>query len=134
VQVTDENKHEYVQLLARHKMTESIKPYINAFCDGLWSCIPLPSLKIFSPEQLGLLIAGRQHISAKEMMACTKYEGFSGGEECIKWFWDIVKEMDQKSIAKLLAFITGTSLFRDRFTTPREDFCFNFFFTLRVIM
>lgn len=107
MQVTDENKHEYVQLLARHKMTESIKPYINAFCNGLWACIPLHSLRIFSPEQLGLLIAGRQHISAKEMMSCTKYEGFSGEEECIKWFWDIVKEMDQKSIAKLLAFITG---------------------------
>ena len=107
VQVTDENKHEYVQLLARHKMTESIKPYITAFCDGLWACIPLHSLKIFSPEQLGLLIAGRQYISAKEMMSCTKYEGFSGEEECIKWFWEIVKEMGQKSIAKLLAFITG---------------------------
>jgi E3 ubiquitin-protein ligase HUWE1 len=107
IQVTDENKHEYVQLLARHKMTESIKSYIRAFCEGLWSCIPLESLRIFSPEQLGLLIAGQQHISAKDMMACTRYEGFSGEEECIKWFWDIVKEMDQKSMAKLLAFITG---------------------------
>jgi hypothetical protein len=94
-------------LLARHKMTESIKPYIKAFCEGLWACISLDSLRIFSPEQLGLLISGRQEVSVKDMHACTKYEGFSGEEDCIKWFWAIVKDMDQPTVAKLLAFMTG---------------------------
>jgi hypothetical protein len=69
VQVTDENKEEYVNLLARFKMTESIKAYIKAFCDGLWSCISINSLRVFSAEQLGLLISGRADISIKEMQA-----------------------------------------------------------------
>ena len=108
MQVTDENKEDYVLLLARHKMTESIKPYIKAFCEGFWACISLDSLRIFSPDQLGLLIAGRQEVNVKDMMAYVKYEGYTGVEDtCIRWFWEIVKEMDQAQVAKLLAFMTG---------------------------
>lgn len=108
--MTDDNKEEYVLLLARHKMTESIKPYIKAFCEGFWACISLDSVRIFSPDQLGLLIAGRQEINIRDMMAHVKYDGgFSGLEDtCIRWFWEIVKEMDQANVAKLLAFMTGT--------------------------
>lgn len=110
--MTDENKEEYVLLLARHKMTESIKPYIKAFCEGFWACISLDSLRIFSPDQLGLLISGRQEISVKDMMAHVKYEGGYTGldDTCIRWFWEIVKEMDQINVAKLLAFVTGESI------------------------
>jgi hypothetical protein len=108
--VTDDNKGEYILLLARHKMTESIKPYIKAFCEGVWACVSLDSLRIFSPDQLGLLISGRQEIVIKDMMAYTKYEGFTGEENCIKWFWEIVKDMDQALVAKLLAFMTGVVL------------------------
>ena len=67
VQVTDDNKEEYVNLLAQFKMTKSVQAYIHAFCDGLWSCISLDSLRVFSAEQLGLLISGRSDISVKEM-------------------------------------------------------------------
>lgn len=110
MQVTDANKQDYVLLLARHKMTESIKPYIKAFCEGFWACISLDSLRIFSPDQLGLLIAGRQEINVKDMIANAKYEGFTGLEDtCIRWFWEVVKEMDQAKVAKLLAFMTGTA-------------------------
>jgi hypothetical protein len=107
--VTDENKEEYVNLLACFKMTECIKTYIKAFCDGLWSCISLDSLRVFSPEQLGLLISGRPDISVKEMQAATKYEGFSADDQTIKWFWELAREMSQQDVAKLLAFMTGVA-------------------------
>jgi HECT-domain (ubiquitin-transferase) len=67
VQVTDSNKEEYVGLLAQYKMTESIHGYIDAFCEGLWGCISKDSLRVFSPDQLGLLISGRPDISLKDM-------------------------------------------------------------------
>lgn len=109
VQVTDENKAEYVQLLANFKMTESVKPFIKAFCEGLWSCLSIDSLRVFSPEQLGLLISGRPDISIKEMHACVKYEGFTADDATIRWFWELVREMHQQDVAKLLAFMTGAS-------------------------
>ena len=75
LQVTDENKEEYVNLLAQFKMTGSVRPHIDAFCDGLWQCIPCDSLRIFSPEQLGLLIAGRSDFNLKELqvLLCTSF-------------------------------------------------------------
>lgn len=76
--MTDDNKEEYVNLLARFKMTESIKDYIKSFCDGLWNCIPIDSLRVFSPEQLGLLISGRPDLSIKEMQVRSPCASNSG--------------------------------------------------------
>ena len=106
-QVTDENKAEYVNALAKFKMTESIRPYIKAFCDGLWSCLSIDSLRVFSPEQLGLLISGRPDVSIKEMQHAATYEGFTPEDATIRWLWELVREMGQQDVAKLLAFMTG---------------------------
>lgn len=38
--VTEENKREYVNLIARHRMTTAIKPQINAFLTGFWDLVP----------------------------------------------------------------------------------------------
>jgi len=38
--VTEENKREYVNLVARHRMTTAIKPQINSFLEGFWDLVP----------------------------------------------------------------------------------------------
>lgn len=38
--VTEDNKREYVNLVARHRMTTAIKPQINSFLDGFWDLVP----------------------------------------------------------------------------------------------
>ena len=34
IRVTKENKHEYVDLVAEHRLTTAIRPQINAFLEG----------------------------------------------------------------------------------------------------
>ena len=51
--VTEENKREYVNLVARHRMTTAIKPQINSFLEGFWDLVPKVSaavtLQLVSP-------------------------------------------------------------------------------------
>lgn len=58
MKVTDLNKHEYVNLVARHRMTTSIRSQIDAFLDGFWSMVPKKHISIFNDHELELLISG----------------------------------------------------------------------------
>ena len=40
LQVTNENKREYVNLVARHRMTTAIRPQIESFLKGFWEIVP----------------------------------------------------------------------------------------------
>lgn len=40
MQVTNDNKREYVNLVARHRMTTAIRPQIDAFLKGFWEIVP----------------------------------------------------------------------------------------------
>lgn len=42
--VTEENKREYVNLVARHRMTTAIKLQINSFLEGFWDLVPKVSI------------------------------------------------------------------------------------------
>ncbi|DBB00800.1 TPA: hypothetical protein ACH3X1_000730 [Trebouxia sp. C0004] len=47
IRVTEENKREYVNLVARHRMTTAIKPQINSFLEGFWDLVPKVSFCSF---------------------------------------------------------------------------------------
>ena len=40
LRVTEANKRQYVDLIARHRMTTSIKQQITAFLEGFWQLVP----------------------------------------------------------------------------------------------
>ena len=107
LQVTDQNKKEYITLLARHRMTTAIKPYIDSFCGGLWEMVPIDMLQAFSPTELGEVISGFPEIDVNDMQEHTKYEGFEASSQVIRWFWQIVREMPHEEMATLLQFISG---------------------------
>ena len=68
--LTDANKHEYVQRVAEYKMTTTIKQQINEFLKGLFDIIPRHLLRIFSPEELELLICGTPDIDIADWKVC----------------------------------------------------------------
>lgn len=58
IAVTDENKREYVDLLVRHRLTDSIQEQIDAFKSGFSSIVPSELVSIFNAYELQLLISG----------------------------------------------------------------------------
>nr|DAD40895.1 TPA_asm: hypothetical protein HUJ06_015218 [Nelumbo nucifera] len=109
IRVTEDNKHEYVDLVAEHRLTTAIRPQINAFLEGFNELIPRDLISIFNDKELELLISGLPDIDLDDMRANTEYSGYSAASPVIQWFWEVVQGFSKEDKARLLQFVTGTS-------------------------
>lgn len=108
--VTDLNKRDYVDAIARHRMTNAIQPQIHAFLEGFWNVVPRVSLSLFNDHELELMISGLPDVDILDLRANCEYQGgYSATSQVILWFWEIAISMDREQRALLLQFVTGTS-------------------------
>ncbi|KAE9603819.1 putative aminoacyltransferase, E1 ubiquitin-activating enzyme [Lupinus albus] len=109
IKVTEENKNQYVDLVAEHRLTTAIRPQINAFLEGFSELIPRELISIFNDKELELLISGLPEIDLDDLRANTEYSGYSVASPVIQWFWEVVQGLSKEDKARLLQFVTGTS-------------------------
>ncbi|PWN36578.1 HECT-domain-containing protein [Meira miltonrushii] len=109
IPVTDKNKQEYVRLVTEQRLTLSIQKQIEAFLNGFHDVIPKDLVRIFSEQELELLISGLPDIDVVAWKNNTELHGYSTSDPVVQWFWRAVRSFDQTDKAKLLQFITGTS-------------------------
>eukprot|EP00850_Spirogloea_muscicola_P016416 SM000133S26782 [mRNA] locus=s133:36563:40930:- [translate_table: standard] len=112
VKVTEKNKREYVDLLASWRLTESVKPQINALRAGLGRIIDLNDLKDFNEQELEWLISGAPCIDIDNWRRNTVYKsGYKDEKDClvIQWFWQLVGLWNEEMRGRLLQFVTGSS-------------------------
>lgn len=109
IAVTEENKKEYVQLLAQHHMTSTIEEQTKAFLKGFYELVPRDLISLFNELELELLIAGLPDIDIEDMKRNTEYTGYRVDSPAINYFWNIVKRYSQEERALLLQFVTGSS-------------------------
>nr|GEW74196.1 E3 ubiquitin-protein ligase UPL1-like [Tanacetum cinerariifolium] len=109
IRVTEETKHEYVDLVADHKLTNAIRPQINSFLEGFGELIPRELITMFNDKELELLISGLPEINLNDLQANTEYSGYTAVSNAVTWFWEVVKAFNKEDRARLLQFVTGTS-------------------------
>jgi len=109
IQVTEANKRQYVDLIARHHMTTSIKQQINAFLEGFWELVPRHLISIFNDHELELLISGLPDIDVADLRANTEYQGYNPNTPVVRWFFEVLSELSKEDLALMIQFITGTS-------------------------
>ncbi|PPR89007.1 hypothetical protein GOBAR_AA31676 [Gossypium barbadense] len=109
IRVTEETKHEYVDLVADHILTNAIRPQINSFLEGFNELVPRELISIFNDKELELLISGLPEIDLDDLKANTEYTGYTAASPVIQWFWEVVKAFSKEDMARLLQFVTGTS-------------------------
>eukprot|EP00940_MAST-03C_sp_MAST-3C-sp2_P001633 g1633.t1 len=110
IDVTNHNRHEYAQLLLRHHMFDRVKGQLSQLLQGFYEVIPPALVSIFDFQELELMVNGLPQIDAADWEQNTLYKGdFHPNHKIVKWFWEIVGEMDQEMRARLLQFSTGTS-------------------------
>ena len=108
VPVTKENMNFYFQKKIEYIINKD-KPYINHIKKSLFSYIPESLIKIFSANELELMLNGTPFIDVSDWIENTDYEGYSPSDEIIINFWDIVKELPQEKLSRLLQFSTGST-------------------------
>lgn len=109
IEVTDDNKKEYVELFAQWKIVDRVQEQFRAFMDGFNELIPEDLVTVFDERELELLIGGIAEIDVEDWKKHTDYRGYQESDEVIKWFWKCITEWDNEQRARLLQFTTGTS-------------------------
>ncbi|XP_047340664.1 E3 ubiquitin-protein ligase UPL1-like [Impatiens glandulifera] len=109
IRVTEETKHEYVDLVADHILTNAIRPQITSFLNGFNELIPRELISIFNDKELELLISGLPEIDLEDLRENTEYTGYSAASTVVQWFWEVVITFNKEDMARLLQFVTGTS-------------------------
>lgn len=109
IEVTEENKHEYVELISEWRISKRVDEQFKAFTDGFNELIPQELVNVFDERELELLIGGLAEIDVEDWKKHTDYRGYQENDQVIQWFWKCIKEWDSEQKARLLQFTTGTS-------------------------
>jgi len=111
IPVTNENRIEYIHLVADFKLNKQIKQQCNAFRNGLADVIGLDWLRMFSSSELSTLVAGAEHeINVLDLQAHTNYAGgYELSHPTISAFWEVVTGLSEEQKRALLKFVTSCS-------------------------
>ena len=112
IEVTDENKEEYVEALLDHKMGVSISLAAEGFRAGIQDVLGPFVLKLFSADECQMLLGGEQGVSdeaLEDWKANTSYGGsFHSSHDIVTWFWEVLSEGSPDFRAQVLWFQTGS--------------------------
>ncbi|KAJ2507674.1 hypothetical protein H4217_008737, partial [Coemansia sp. RSA 1939] len=109
IDVTEENKKEFVDLSVQYRVCGRIKEQFEAFQAGFYELIPEDLIQVFDERELELLIGGLDEIDIEDWKKHTDYRGYTESDQVVQWFWKFVNGMDSEHRTRLLQFTTGTS-------------------------
>uniref|UniRef100_A0A4W6EAN4 E3 ubiquitin-protein ligase n=1 Tax=Lates calcarifer TaxID=8187 RepID=A0A4W6EAN4_LATCA len=108
IQVTEENKEEYIRLVAEWRLSRGVEEQTQAFFEGFNEVLPQQYLHYFDAKELEVMLCGMQEIDLVDWQRNTIYRHYARSSKQILWFWQFVKEMDNEKRMRLLQFVTGT--------------------------
>lgn len=112
VPVTNENKINYIHLMAHFRMHMQIKDQTAAFIKGFRSIINPEWLALFSTPELQRLISGDNvPLDLRDLRRHTQYYGgFHDSHRVVCWLWDILeKDFSEEERGLFLKFVTSCS-------------------------
>jgi len=91
IDVTDENKHDYISKLVQWHLTDGIKPQINGLVYGFNEVVNVKHLNKFSSSDLELALCGTQEVDLEDWRTNTEYRGgYYDSHDTVKLFWEYI--------------------------------------------
>ncbi|ORY12237.1 hypothetical protein BCR34DRAFT_600795 [Clohesyomyces aquaticus] len=109
IEVTNENKKEYVDLITEWRIQKRVEEQFQAFVAGFHELIPADLVNVFDERELELLIGGIADIDVDDWKKHTDYRGYTESDEVVQNFWKCIRSWDAEQKSRLLQFATGTS-------------------------
>ena len=112
--VTNDNRHEFVDMYVRYLLDTAVTRQFEPFKRGFFTVCGGNALSLFRPEEIELLIRGSDEpldIASLQAVAICENWGVSNpseSEPVISWFWQTFSKAPPKDQRKLLGFITGS--------------------------
>jgi len=108
IEVANDNKAEYVDLVVQHRLTYGIQHQLEAFKQGFSELIPVHAIKVFDERELEMILIGVAAFDLDEWESSTQLKGYGKRDQEVRWYWEIVAEFDNEKRARLLQFVTGS--------------------------
>ena len=89
IEVTNENKKEYVELITEWRIQKRVEEQFNAFVTGFNELIPPDLVNVFDERELELLIGGIADIDVEDWKKHTDYRGYTEQDQVIRNFWAV---------------------------------------------
>uniref|UniRef100_A0A2I3M8D3 E3 ubiquitin-protein ligase n=2 Tax=Cercopithecinae TaxID=9528 RepID=A0A2I3M8D3_PAPAN len=106
--VTEENKEEYIRMVAEWRLSRGVEEQTQAFFEGFNEILPQQYVQYFDAKELEVLLCGMQEIDLNDWQRHAIYRHYTRTSKQIMWFWQFVKEIDNEKRMRLLQFVTGT--------------------------
>uniref|UniRef100_A0AAY4BG38 HECT-type E3 ubiquitin transferase n=1 Tax=Denticeps clupeoides TaxID=299321 RepID=A0AAY4BG38_9TELE len=117
IQVTEKNKKEYIERMAKWRVERGVVQQTEAMVRGFYEVVDSRLVSVFDARELELVIAGTAEIDLNDWRSNTEYRGgYHDGHIVIRWFWGAVERFNNEQRLRLLQFVTGTS------SVPYEGF------------
>uniref|UniRef100_A0A8C5TII7 E3 ubiquitin-protein ligase n=2 Tax=Neoaves TaxID=3078114 RepID=A0A8C5TII7_9PASS len=115
--VTEENKEDYIRLVAEWRLSRGVEEQTQAFFEGFNEILPQQYLQYFDAKELEVLLCGMQEIDLNDWQRHTIYRHYTRTSRQIVWFWQpcmlqvcyIVIQGLAGPMPCLLEFVTGSN-------------------------
>jgi len=106
IDVTFENKLEFIQLVEKARLNES-KLQIKAIRRGLTDVVPVALLSLLKWQDLEWRVCGKPMIDIKLLKRHTVYNSVSPNAPHIIYFWQVLEEFSQEERRAFVRFVWG---------------------------
>ena len=109
IPVTVHNRAEYVRLVVQHLLVGSVAAMFDPLRKGFLRVCDGPTLRIFDPTEVELLVCGVPTFQFHELEGIAQYgEGYSKDHPTIKLFWQAFHALPTELKRKFLLFVSGS--------------------------
>ena len=109
IPVTNNNVELFIHLCIQYYLVTSIEEKFKAFAEGFSKLFHGPTLQMFFPDELDILVSGEEIFDWEALQKNAQYsKGYSSTSKEIKWFWEIFFSFTTDMKRKFLQFTTGS--------------------------
>ncbi|XP_063703150.1 probable E3 ubiquitin-protein ligase HERC4 isoform X2 [Culicoides brevitarsis] len=109
IYVTQENKREFVDLYVDFILNKSVESHFKGFYQGFMKVCGGRILELFRAHELMEVVIGNEDYDWHVLEREAEYKnGYSSGDEPVRWFWEVFHELPLEEKKKFLLFLTGS--------------------------
>lgn len=110
IPVTNQNRIQYIYLIANYRLNVQIAKQCRAFFRGLSTIVDIKWLRMFNQQELQILLGGASvPIDLADLRAHTVLGGYMEHDATVKHFWRALESFDNPLRMKFVKFVTSCS-------------------------
>ncbi|KAG8570509.1 hypothetical protein GDO81_011294 [Engystomops pustulosus] len=109
--VTEENKEEYIGLMAEWRFSRGVEEQTKAFLDGFNAVVPLQWLQYFDEKELEVMLCGMQEVDLSDWQRNTVYRHYTRNSKQIIWFWQVTGAVIMCEVLVSSSSLCGVTMF-----------------------